>query len=55
MVDVHTIASFISLRYEYKYGSRIDEMKLHILLYFMQRECMVQTGSPLFEPCTHAA
>ena len=26
MVDVHTIASFISLRYEYQYGSRIDEM-----------------------------
>ena len=54
MVDVHTIASFISLRYEYKYGSRIDEMKLHILLYFMQRECIVQTGSPLFAATFYA-
>lgn len=24
-------------------------MKLQILLYFIQRECMVQTGQPLFE------
>ena len=54
MVDVHTIASFISLRYEYQYGSRIDEMKLHILLYFMQRECIVQTGNPLFEATFYA-
>ena len=54
MVDVHTIASYISQRYEYQYGSRIAEMKLQILLYFMQRECIVQTGSPLFEAIFYA-
>ena len=41
MIDVIKIASYISQRYEYQYGSRIDEMKLQILLYFMQRECIV--------------
>jgi len=48
MVDVIKIASYISQRYEYQFGSRIDEIKLQILLYFIQRECMVQTGQPLF-------
>ena len=49
MVDVIKIASYISQRYEYQYGARIDEMKLQILLYFMQRESIVRTESPLFE------
>lgn len=48
MEDVLKIASYISQRYEYQFGARIDEMKLQILLYFIQRECMVQTGQPLF-------
>lgn len=48
MEDVIKIASYISQRYEYEFGSRIDEMKLHILLYFIQRESIVQTGRPLF-------
>ena len=54
MIDVIKIASYISQRYEYQYGSRIDEMKLQILLYFMQRECIVQTGIPLFEAIFYA-
>lgn len=49
MVDVLKIASYIGQRYECQFGVRIDEIKLHILLYFIQRECMVQTDSPLFE------
>ncbi len=48
MEDVLKIASYISQRYEYHFGVRIEEIKLHILLYFAQRECMVQTGHPLF-------
>lgn len=48
MVDLLQIASYISQRYEYQFGSRIEEMKLHILLYFTQRECLVQMGQPLF-------
>ncbi len=54
MVDVIKIASYISQRYEYQYGARIDEMKLQILLYFMQRESIVRTESPLFESIFYA-
>lgn len=49
MIEILKVASYISQRYEYEYGCRIDEKKLHILLYFMQRECLVQTGKSLFE------
>lgn len=48
MVDVIKIASYICQRYEYQFGSRIGEMKLQFLLYFTQRESIVQTGQPLF-------
>ena len=48
MVDVVSIASYISERYLKEYGERIDEMKLHKLLYLTQRECIVQTGEPMF-------
>lgn len=49
MEDVLKIASYISQRYLDEFGARIDEKKLHILLYFMQRECLAQTGNPLFD------
>lgn len=49
MEDVIRIASYICQRYKETYGARISEMKLHKLLYFTQRECIVQTGEPLFE------
>lgn len=48
MEDVLKIASYISQRYMEQFGSRISEMKLHKLLYFAQRECLVQTDEPLF-------
>ena len=32
----------------YEYGKPIDEMKLHKLLYFAQRESLVQQDTPLF-------
>lgn len=48
MVEVIKIASYISQRYEYQFCARIDEMKLQIMLYFAQRESLVQTGQPLF-------
>ena len=37
-----------------EYGERIDEMKLHKLLYLTQRECLIQTGEPMFEATFHA-
>lgn len=54
MVDVISIASYISDRYKKEYGDRIDEMKLHKLLYLTQRECMIQMGEPMFDATFHA-
>lgn len=54
MVSVVDIASYISDRYTKEYGERIDEMKLHKLLYLTQRECLIQTGEPMFEATFHA-
>ena len=48
MKDIMTIASYIVNRYQAERGERIDEMKLHKLLYFTQREALIQTGEPLF-------
>ena len=48
MLDVIKVASYICSRYESEYGSRIDEMKLHKLLYFAQRESLIQLDEPLF-------
>lgn len=48
MTDVLKIASYICQRYKEQFGNCIDEMKLHKLLYFCQRESIVQTGEPLF-------
>lgn len=49
MEKVLNIASYICKRYLAEFGVRIDEMKLHKLLYFMQRECLVQLGEPMFD------
>ena len=49
MKDAVTIASYIAGRYQAEHGERIDEMKLHKLLYFAQREKLIRTGEPLFE------
>ena len=54
MEDVVKVASYIVSRYQKEYGSSMDEMKLHKLLYFTQRESIIQTGSPLFETAFEA-
>ena len=48
MKDLKTIASYICCRYFREYGEKIDEMKLHKLMYFAQRESLIQTDTPLF-------
>lgn len=48
MEDLRKIASYICQRYQKQFGKRIDEMKLHKLLYFLQRESFIQTGKPIF-------
>ena len=42
------IASYIFDRYQKEYGVCIDEMKLHKLLYFTQRESLIQKNEPMF-------
>ena len=49
MKDTMTIASYIAGRYQAEQGERIDEMKLHKLLYFAQREKLIRTGEALFD------
>ena len=49
MIDVVKAASYICKRYKEEIGKDIDEMKLHKLLYFTQRECIIQIGKPMFE------
>lgn len=49
MESVTKIASYVCNRYQCEYGERIDEMKLHKLMYLLQREAIVRTGEPLFD------
>lgn len=49
MIDVVQAASYIYQRYFDKYNRIIDEMKLHKLLYFCQRESFIIFGQPMFE------
>ena len=49
MADVLKIASYIAERYKRAFKERIDEMKLHKLLYFTQREALIQTDAPMFD------
>ncbi len=48
MESVVKIASYIFDRYQKEYGVCIDEMKLHKLLYFTQRESFIQKNEPMF-------
>lgn len=43
------VASYIYNRYLETKGEAIDEMKLHKMLYFAQRESIIQNNEPLFE------
>lgn len=54
MISVAKVAAYICQRYQQEFHEQIDEMKLHKLLYFMQRECLVQKGEPLFPEVLHA-
>ena len=45
MEHILNVAEYIFSEYEKISGEKIDEMKLHKLLYFAQRECIAITGS----------
>lgn len=49
MENVLNIASYIASRYKKETGEVIDEMKLHKLLYFAQREALVLNLGPMFD------
>ncbi len=49
MENVLNVAQFIITEYKKMAKVDIDEMKLHKLLYFAQREALAITGEPLFD------
>lgn len=48
MENLISVASYVFNRYQDTMGEKIDEMKLHKLLYFAQRESIIQRNEPLF-------
>lgn len=49
MNDVMTVAAYIYDRYQREFEEKIDEMKLHKLMYFAQRESLIRSDKPLFQ------
>jgi uncharacterized phage-associated protein len=49
MEKIINVAQYIFKKYRQVSGEMIDEMKLHKLLYFAQRESFAITNEPLFE------
>lgn len=49
MENLLNVASYIFYRYQKEYGTTIDEMKFHKVMYFTQRESIIQTDALLFE------
>lgn len=49
MEDVMAVAAYVYKRYHEAFGQKIDEMKLHKMLYFAQRESLIQNDQPLFD------
>ena len=54
MIKVLRIASYLYARYYNDYKVAIDEMKLHKLLYFVQRESLVSLNKPAFTEAIQA-
>ena len=48
MESVIDVANYLCNEYEKISGEKLDEMKLHKLLYFVQRENIVVKGEPMF-------
>ena len=49
MIDIFLAAKYVSQRYRMSFRYSLDEMKLHKLLYFAQRESFVMFGQPMFD------
>lgn len=48
MENILNVAQYLFDAYKRMAGETVDQMKLHKLLYFAQRESMALTGEPLF-------
>lgn len=53
MINAVDAAKYISVNYKKKYNDPIDEMKLHKLLYFGQRESLIHSDHALFQDIFH--
>lgn len=51
MERIVDVAQYIFAEYKRQSGEVIDEMKLHKLLYFVQRESIAITNEPMFSEC----
>ena len=49
MLETLRVATYIADEYKRLFGKQIDEMKLHKLMYFTQRESIIQTGAHMFD------
>ena len=49
MESVYDVAQHIFYEYRKASGQAIDEMKLHKLLYYVQRESLAILGVPMFD------
>lgn len=54
MTNALTIARYIEHRYRLEKKADIDEMKMHKLLYLVQRESLVRSDAPLFSDAIYA-
>lgn len=48
MISALSAAKYLASVYRESYGENISEMKLHKLLYFAQREALIDGNTPLF-------
>lgn len=49
MEKLMNVARSLDAMYLKQYGEHMDEMKMHKLMYFSQRESLMLTGKPLFK------
>lgn len=51
MEKVLAVAKHLFTMYKEEFHKNMDEMKMHKLMYFSQRESLIQHDEPLFEEC----
>lgn len=49
MAETLAVAKFLNELYEKKHSSAMDQMKMHKMMYFSQRESLMISGVPLFD------